>query len=31
MVGEELQLSIPNPDPATSSKWVVSGWKLSLL
>jgi hypothetical protein len=29
--GFELELSIPDPDPATSSKWVVAGRKLSLL
>ncbi len=29
--GFELELSIPNPDPATVSEWVVSGRKLSLL
>lgn len=29
--GFELELSIPDPDPATASEWVVSGRKLSLL
>jgi hypothetical protein len=29
--GFELRLSIPDPDPATSSNWVVSGRNLSLL
>lgn len=29
--GFELHLSIPDPDPATFSMWVVSGRKLSLL
>jgi hypothetical protein len=29
--GFELRISIPDPDPATSSNWVVSGRNVSLL